>query len=169
MTTKKTYGTNSCKFIILHHTGGGTYASNLRVLSGTSGKVSTHFLVWENWECAKIWNPTDVLWHAGASERWADQNLNRFSLWIEVVWPNKKWGFRGRQFEKVVDLVKYLQETFDIPKENVLCHHDITRAGSSQKKLWDWKSMCRKPDIARTFRVDRGYQNFFEFREECLK
>jgi N-acetyl-anhydromuramyl-L-alanine amidase AmpD len=50
-TSKKTEGTNSKEFIILHHTGGGTFKSNCRLLSGDStqkkDEVSVHYILGE--------------------------------------------------------------------------------------------------------------------------
>jgi N-acetyl-anhydromuramyl-L-alanine amidase AmpD len=168
-TTKKNPGVNFCQFIVIHHTGGWSYASNLHLLSGDAGKVSVHFVVWENGECAKIGDPSDILWHAWTSRRGKKINMNKYAMWIEVVGPNKQGGFSKLQFEKVCDLVKYLQTNFKIPRENVLCHHDITWAGSKDQRLWDWMSMCRKPDISRRFRYDQWFQNFEEFRNVRLE
>lgn len=167
-TTKKSIGKNTCQYIILHHTGWWSYKSNLRILSWDSGLVSVQFLVWENGECAKIGNPTDITRHAGDSQ-WGELKLmNRYAMGIEIVGPDKNGGFSDKQFERVVDLVRYLQTAFKIPRENILCHHDITWAWSKNKKLWDGKSMCRKPDLARTFWANRWIKSFDEFRKLSL-
>lgn len=40
-TNKYHSGTNACKYIIIHHTAGGTYASNLNRLSGNKTGLET--------------------------------------------------------------------------------------------------------------------------------
>ena len=168
-TTKKTIGNNACEYIIIHHTGGGSYASNCRILSWVWEGVSVHFVVWINGECAKIWQPTDILWHAGNSSRGTLEWMNSYAMGIEVVWPNKAGGFPQKQYDRLVGLIRYLMKTFNIPLENVLCHHDITRIGSKDKLLRDWKHSCRKPDIARTLWSDRWFKSFAEWRNKVLQ
>ena len=167
-TTKKSTGNNSIEYIILHHTWGWSYKSNCRVLSWDNWQVSCHFVIWPCWKAAKIWEPKDIQRHVWVSEWGNKENMNRYSIWIEVVWPDDKWLFSDCQYNKVVDLVKYLMKAFNIPKENVLKHSDLTWAGSPKKELWDWKSKTRKVDIAPTLWNKRWFNNFAEWREKVL-
>ena len=66
-TTKKSSGTNKIKGIVVHHTAGWTFVSNMRYLSSSPAQASVHFVIWENEERWKIWDPTDILRHAGNS------------------------------------------------------------------------------------------------------
>lgn len=49
-TTKKSAGTNLCTGIVIHHTAGGTFDSNMRYLSKSDAKASVHFVIGENGE-----------------------------------------------------------------------------------------------------------------------
>lgn len=159
-TTKKSKGVNTCEYIIIHHTWGGTYKSNCWYLSGAKAQVSTHFVVGAKGEAAKIGDPRDILWHAWTSQRGKKVGMNRYSMGIEVVWPWKEQAFTDLQYEKVVALVKHLQKAFWIPKEKILKHADITREGGKKEKVWDGKTKSRKVDIDRRLRADRGFPNF---------
>jgi len=168
-TTKKSHWVNTCQYIIIHHTGWWTYLSNCKYLSVGSSPASVHFVVWENGEVAKIWDPRWILRHAWQSEWWALKWMNSYSLGIEVVWPNKEWKFSDAQYIKLVELIKYLMEHFKIPVEKVLKHADIAWVWAKQEKLRDWKTPARKVDIKSTLWRDRWYQNFAEWRQKVLK
>lgn len=144
-TNKKTNTTFSPQFIIVHHTWGGTFSSNVKYLSEWAAKASVHFVIWPNWETAKIGEPTkDCLRHCWTSVWGSLTWMNKCSLWIEVVWC---WEYNIHQLISLTDLVEYLMYNFNIPRENVLRHCDLTWAGSVNKKLRDWKSKSRKVDI----------------------
>jgi N-acetyl-anhydromuramyl-L-alanine amidase AmpD len=135
-TSKKTEGTNSKEFIILHHTGGGTFKSNCRLLSGDStqkkDEVSVHYILGENGEIAKIGEHEDILWHVGegiiSGEK---QNLNRRCIGIEVVSDGKK--FTEAQREALPPLVREIMEKEGITADRVLRHADV----SGYRGKWD--------------------------------
>lgn len=135
-TKNKTTGVNTCQFIILHHTATqeGTIEGVLSAL--TVGLVSCHYVVDTNGDVYKIWDDKDILWHAGISSWGKLKNMNRYSIWIEVIWPLKNEWFTDDQRESVKTLIKELSQKYGIPKENILRHKDIT---------------TRKVDIADSF------------------
>lgn len=145
-TTKYSKWTNTCRYIILHHTAGWTYQSNLKYLSSSSAQASVQFIVWPNEEVAKIWEPNMCMRHAWTSERWTLSWMNKYSMWIEIVWF---WDYNTKQLIRVTDLVEYLMAAYNIPKENVLRHSDICQHWDYSKKkiLWDWKRWTRKIDV----------------------
>lgn len=164
-TTKKLKWKNTCEYIIVHHTGGWSYKGNCNVLSWSNGDASCHFVIWPKGETAKIGDPSDILRHAWISSWWNLENMNKYSIWIEIVWPNSQWQFSNEQFRKLVELIRHLQKTYGIPKENILKHSDITSLAwlSEKKQLWDWKSKARKVDVAPSLRQSRWIPNRSEF------
>lgn len=145
-TTKKSNWTNKIKGIVIHHTAWWTFASNMKYLSSNPAQASVHFVVWENEERGKIWDPKDILWHAWNGSWWECNNVNTEFLWIEVVWYGE---FNQWQFIALTDLVQYLMWTFNIPKEMIIRHSDCTqdREITRKKILWDWKRRSIKKDI----------------------
>jgi N-acetyl-anhydromuramyl-L-alanine amidase AmpD len=119
---------NTKKYIVLHHTwtGNWTIGGNIRVLLWeTSRKVSCHFIVDTNWDSYKLWDPDMILWHAGESEwKWL-KDLNKHSVWIEVIWP-LPW-FTDEERHTVLWLVQHLMAVLWVPKENVIRHKDIAK------------------------------------------
>ena len=159
--------TNSKEYIVLHHTGS-IWAGNIKILAWTPpSKVSVHFLVMQDGKAYKMAEPDQITRHAWESEWGSIDWLNPHSLGIEIE-GNSDSKFSDTEYNKVVDLVKYLMKAFNIPKENVIKHSDITRSGSKDKKLWDWKSKARKTDLAPRFRQDRWYKTYSEWRDKVL-
>ena len=115
---------NTRQYIIVHHTWTKHWTIKWVLNTLTKWAVSCHYVVDINWDKYKIWNTTDILWHAWISEwKWL-KDLNRYSIWIEVVW----WAGEEFPYEQrvaVKELIQHLMATLNIPKENVLRHKDI--------------------------------------------
>lgn len=123
-----TKGTNTCEYIVHHHTGTpeGTTQGVLNWLNKYQDYASCHYLINELWEVYKMWNDTDILWHAGTSFWDGKTNLNNYSIGIEIIWPLSNWGFTDIQREKFAELVKELCETHNLSKERIVRHKDIS-------------------------------------------
>ena len=163
-TTKKSKWVNLCTWIVIHHTAWWTFESNMKYLSESTAQASVHFVIWENWECGKIWDPKDILWHAGNGSRWWCSNVNTKFLWIEVVWF---WEYNIHQFIRLTDLVEYLMWNFPIDRNNIIRHSDCTQDRSITKDriLRDWSRLVKKRDIWLPFFVDNLH---FKKRREQL-
>ena len=156
-TTKKSKWLNPIYWIVIHHTAWWTFESNMRYLSKSTAKASVHFVIWENGECGKIWDPTDKLRHAGNGSRWGMDNVNNGFLWIEVV---GFWDFNIKQLIRLTDLVEYLMWTFpSIDRNNIVRHSDVTqdREITRKKILRDGQRKVKKIDIWLKFFWDNEY------------
>ena len=163
-TTKKTAWFNNCYWIVIHHTAWWTFKSNMDYLSKSSAKASVHFVIWENGECWKIWDPRDKLWHAGNGSRWWMDNVNNWFLGIEVVWFG---DFNIKQLIRLTDLVEYLMWNFpSIDRNNIVRHSDVTqdRNITRQKLLRDGKRKVKKIDIGVNF--FGTHENFRIWRDQ---
>lgn len=137
---------NTRQFIILHHTATWYNTINWVLNTLTKWTVSCHYVVDTNWDKYKIWATDNILWHAWISEYWKYKDMNRYSIWIEVIWP-LPW-FTNEQKKSVKELVEHLMFKFNIPKENILRHKDITN---------------RKIDIDDSF-WNKEYKTFKDFK-----
>lgn len=155
-TTKKSPGVNVDTGIVIHHTAGGTFESNMRYLSQSTAKASVHFVIGENWEVGKIGDPKDILWHAGNWTWGGCDNVNYKFLGIEVVGSGE---YNIHQFLALTDLVEYLMGNFPIDKDNIVRHQDVTQAREITRKreLRDWKRKTIKHDIEQTFFVNNEH------------
>ncbi len=152
-TTKKSNWTNLCTGIVIHHTAWWTFESNMVYLSRSPAKASVHFVIGEHWECGKIWDPKDILWHAGNGSWWWCANVNTKFLGIEVVWFGE---YNIHQYLRLTDLVEYLMWNFPIDRNNIVRHSDVTqeRKITLDRILWDWSRPVKKRDIGLPFFVD---------------
>lgn len=124
--TEKSKGKNTCEYIIVHHTGTAPWTIK-GVLDGLNKRAdfaSCHFVVDINWDAYKIWEPTDILWHAGESSWKGKTDMNKYSMGIEIIGTTDS-VFTKEQKETVRALIQHLMEVFKIPAENVLRHRDI--------------------------------------------
>lgn len=172
-TKSKSTGKNTCEFVILHHTGTkeGTISWNVNYLT-TSGKASVHYIVDTNGDIYKIWNDTDILWHAGTSEWKWKTNLNKYSIWIEIIGPLSDGGFTDAQRSSVSDLVKDLASKYEIPKENILRHKDIApgRKLDVADTFWNWKFWSYDQFIKSLFiKKENMASKYTEIMENVIK
>lgn len=163
-TEKKSKWTNQIYGIVVHHTAGWSFSSNMNYLSKSPAKASVHFVIGPNWEVWKIGDVYDRLWHAWNWSRWGMDNVNNGFLWIEVVWFG---DFNIKQFYRLTDLVEYLMWNFpSIDRNNIVRHSDTTqdREITRKKILRDWKRKVKKIDIGVNF--FGTHENFKAWREQ---
>lgn len=124
-TANKHKWSNTCEYILLHHTGGWSYEWNIKTLSVSTWDkaVSCHYVVAQDWRIAKIGNDTDILWHCWESYWEWKTNMNKYCIGIEVI--NVDTNFTDAQRESVRNLVSYLMSAYSIPSKNIIRHKDI--------------------------------------------
>jgi len=128
---------NTCEMVVLHHTWTTPWTTqwNLNVLLWKTPKiVSAHYLINEVWEVYKLAQDEQITYHAWSSSWNWKTDLNKYSIWIEIVWP---W-FSDIQRDKVDELVMELISKHNIKKENIVRHKDIApgRKIDPDDSLW---------------------------------
>lgn len=127
------------KFIIIHHTGSGwTVKGDIDYFDKEKVYLSSHYITATNWEIIQLVPDDKVAWHCWISEWWKLKNLNDYSIWIEV---DSNWtDFTQEQIKATWELVVFLCNKYNIPKENVLRHKDIapTRKWDVWDNFWKW-------------------------------
>lgn len=110
--------------IMLHHTGGGTFNSNLGWLCNPRSNVSAHYLVGRNGEVARLVKHNHRAWHAGVGfgikrlDIPANQG-NKYCIGIEIV-GNGKTPFTEKQLDKLDWLIAHIRQAEgDLP----ICDH----------------------------------------------
>lgn len=140
-TRNKSSGKNTCEYVVLHHTATGEGTIKWVINQLTVGPVSCHYIVDTNGDIYKIWNDTDILWHAGVSSWKWKSDMNKYSIGIEIIGPLKDGWFTDAQLRAVEELVFELCYLHNLTKDKVIRHKDIApkRKTDVADTLWNKK------------------------------
>lgn len=138
-TTKKSRGTNTCEYIVLHDTAStATAAANAKYLATSIAPASAHYVVGYEGEVYKIGQDDQILWHAGESAWEGRTDMNRYSIGIEI--HSDGTTFTDPQRAAVKQLVRDLMQTHGIPANRVIRHKDIAPKRKSDVRDAFWQN-----------------------------
>ena len=102
---------------------------SLNRLTNPKSKVSCHYLIDRNGKVIKLVEDIKTAWHAGKSKWKYFNNLNEYSIGIEIQNKGhfiKYQNFTKKQIFSLIKLITKLKKKYRIKKENVLGHSDIS-------------------------------------------
>ncbi len=121
-------------YVILHYTDMDSMQSSLDRLCDPVYEVSSHYAIDENGTIYQLVDDSKRAWHAGKSSWMGVENLNHYSIGIELqnkgyycgysvtgVWPE----FPAAQIQALKALLKELMEKYTIHPDHILGHEDI--------------------------------------------
>jgi hypothetical protein len=120
-------GANDVSAIVLHHTASAADAQRIAMFfSRPASQVSSNYVVGKDGTLVRCVPDTHASWHAGRSTFLGRENVNQFSLGIEICnlgddvdpYPDSQYASLGR-------LLAYLMVTHGITWEGVTRHRDI--------------------------------------------
>jgi hypothetical protein len=120
--------------VVLHATVG-SLSATLGWFSNPDSGVSAHYVVAKTGRVYQMVGEEKRAHHAGASSFQDKEDFNRFSVGIEIV--NKNDGqdpYPPDQFEAVVNLVDYLAAKYDIERQWIVTHADISKVGKTDPR-----------------------------------
>lgn len=130
---KSNYGssrdTSKIKYLVIHYTAndGDTDENNGNYFENNIVKSSAHYFVDDDSVTQSV--PDNyIAWHCGANTYKHQYCRNSNSIGIEIcddikngiVYPSAK------TIENVLELVEYLMKKYNVPKDNVIRHYDVT-------------------------------------------
>lgn len=115
--------TNSCEYILLHHTWPGKWINIVKYLCRKESGVSAHYVVDIDGTIYQLADDEKCTWHAGKSSYDGKSGFNLYSIGIEVVSDGK--NFTDAQREAVRELVKNLMKKHNILSSMVIRHKDV--------------------------------------------
>ncbi len=127
-TSKKIRSKKQIKFVIIHYTGMQSEIESLKRLKNKLSKVSCHYLINKKGDIIQMVDENKVAWHAGKSKWKKFNNLNKFSIGIELVNKGHKFKYENFSFpqvNKLIKLCKKLKQKYKIKPQNFLGHSDI--------------------------------------------
>ena len=132
--------------VILHYTGMRSGNEALERLCCADSGVSAHYLIEENGDIYELVAPEKRAWHAGVSCWQGRENINDTSIGIEIVNPGHEFGYRDfpeQQISRLIELLGFLKNKFDIPAARFLGHSDVAPARKQDPgELFPWRQLA---------------------------
>ena len=124
----KTRPKKDIKFVIIHYTGMQSEIESFKRLKNVKSKVSCHYFINRKGLIIQMVKDNKIAWHAGKSKWKKYNNLNKYSLGIEMVNKGHRFGyqkFSNIQLRSLINLCRSLKKKYIIRRENFLGHSDI--------------------------------------------
>ncbi len=136
------------KFVVLHYTGMKNELSAINRLQNPKFKVSSHYLIKKNGEIIILVPDLYEAWHAGMS-KWKNYSLlNKNSIGIEIANPGHQFGYKNfsrKQINSLEKLLKNLIKKYQIKKECILGHSDISPYRKKDPgEKFPWRKLSKK-------------------------
>lgn len=113
---------------VLHHTGS-TIESTINTFLGKANQVSAHYVINTDGQAVKMVNESEVSNHAGTSHWAGKDNVNSFSVGIEIV--HQSGVYPSVQIKGLITLLTLIVSKFaDIKPFNIIGHSDIATCPS---------------------------------------
>tara|TARA_B100000674_G_C37681452_1_gene841737 strand:- start:86 stop:817 length:732 start_codon:yes stop_codon:yes gene_type:complete len=136
------------KFVVIHYTGMRNELSAIKRLQNPKSKVSSHYLIKKNGKIITLVPDLYGAWHAGLSSWKNYRSFNKNSIGIEITNPGHQFGYRNfskKQIYSLEKLLKYLMKNFNIKKECVLGHSDISPDRKKDPgEKFPWQRLAKK-------------------------
>lgn len=109
-------------------------------------KVSSHYIIEENGKIFRPVTETNRAWHAGISYWRKRDNLNHYSVGIELQSSSMgQMPYSQKQLNSLVILARQIIKHYQIPACNVVAHSDIAPTRKPDPgKMFPWEYLARK-------------------------
>jgi N-acetylmuramoyl-L-alanine amidase len=111
--------------IVIHDTGAHTALSTMSWFINPLAKVSAHYLIDKDGSIYQFVEDGDKAWHAGMSRLHGKENVNDFSIGIELVDASDADKYPQAQLDALIDLTTTLCINYNIPLNRVVGHADV--------------------------------------------
>ncbi|MGH1542896.1 MAG: 1,6-anhydro-N-acetylmuramyl-L-alanine amidase AmpD [Arenicella sp.] len=103
--------------------------------------VSSHFYIKRDGQVIQFVSADDRAWHAGVSEALGRENVNDFSIGIELEgWDEASDGFNDEQYRQLQYLSRALLSHYGIQSSNIFAHSDIAPERKNDPgPYFDWQ------------------------------
>jgi len=141
-------GNKPVSILILHYTGMETAEKACDWLCREESQVSCHYLVDEQGRITQMVDETMRAWHAGVSSWHGEEDVNSFSIGIEIQNPGHNLGyveFSAIQMNAVAALAKDIVARHPIEPRNILAHSDVAPGRKVDPgEKFDWRFLHKK-------------------------
>ncbi|HEY9765445.1 MAG TPA: N-acetylmuramoyl-L-alanine amidase [Chroococcales cyanobacterium] len=135
-------GPHDIECIVLHHTARASIQSAPfvgRYFQNPQVKASIHYVVGPAGEIVQSVPDQRRALHAGPSVYRGRQNVNDFSIGVEVM-SSFDHSFSEKQYQALTELISYLMKAHHIPCERVVAYREVSiaKARAPEAAAFDW-------------------------------
>jgi len=124
---------NLINCIVIHDTESKDAKSALSWFSSSDNKVSSHYLIDKDGTVYQCVAEEKTAWHAGTSSLWSIENVNDYSIGIELVDDDDKDPYPEQQMDSLINLVTELVEKYKIQLNRIVGHEHIATPHGRKK------------------------------------
>lgn len=136
---RKVKGKRVISCVVIHATATSGLQSPKQWLCDPASEVSAHYLMDVDGTIYQLVDDNDVAWHAGVSEWNGQENVNDFSIGIELVNANDgKMQYPDDQLKSLIMLVAEICEQNNITAKDVVGHKDIAPGRKTDPANFPW-------------------------------
>jgi len=132
--------------VVIHYTGMKSFDEAFDRLCDKKSEVSAHYLIKEDGEIINLVYDEYRAWHAGVSSWRGSDNVNDYSVGIELVNKGHEFGyepFPERQMDSLLRLLQELLEKYPIEIRNIVGHSDIAPTRKEDPgELFNWELLA---------------------------
>lgn len=132
--------------VVIHYTGMKSFDEALDRLCNKDSNVSTHYIIKKDGEIISLVDDKFRAWHAGVSSWRGRDNVNDYSIGIELVNKGHEFGyeeFPERQMDSLLRLFEILMEKYPIEQRNIIGHSDIAPTRKEDPgELFNWELLA---------------------------
>lgn len=111
--------------LILHDTDSKTAKAALDWFRDESSKVSSHYVVGKDGTIYRCVPEAEKAWHAGESSLFGEEDVNEFSIGIEIVNDEANDPYVEEQLTALFELCEDIIYRYKIPMNRIVGHRDI--------------------------------------------
>ncbi len=119
--SKKLRKNRDIKVIVIHYTGMQSKIESIKRLMNPKHKVSAHYLIDRKGKILRMVDDNKIAWHAGKSKWKNYNNLNKYSIGIELVNKGHEFGYEKFTILQVNNLIKLCQNLKKKYKKDLTC------------------------------------------------
>lgn len=111
--------------ILLHHTGSATAAGTLAWFAKPESRVSSHVVIDKDGSIYRVVPDTEAAWHAGKSALHGAENVNAFSLGVELVNTGDGEPYPEAQLQAAAQWCAVKSKAYRVPLNRICAHADV--------------------------------------------
>lgn len=130
--------------VVIHHTAQNSCDQTLQTFTKTRTQVSAHYVICRDGGVQHMLNDYLRAWHAGTGSWGNITDVNSSSIGIELD-NNGAEPFAPAQLEALLQLLRQLKTTYNIPAANFVGHSDIAPGRKTDpSRFFPWKSLAEQ-------------------------